>query len=98
METRLEIRPFPTQKQRKEIKSLPQVVSVETDGEKAFVVHSAWSEKEHIVVQALNSIGFGVVGHTILSGDEWVKSKLAAFKSKKHQKRKKNEDYLGFGI
>lgn len=58
---RLEIRPFPTQRQRKEIKGLPQVTGVETNGNQAWVTHEAF--RPGLVVHDLNAIGFRVKGY-----------------------------------
>jgi len=60
---RLEIRPFPTQRQRKEIKGLPQVSGVETNGNQAWVTHDAWPEKERSVAESLRALGFNVKGY-----------------------------------
>jgi len=58
---RLEIRPFPTQRQRKEIKVLAQVSGVETDGDRAWVTHDSFRPGR--IVDDLNALGFRVKGY-----------------------------------
>lgn len=84
---RLEIRPFPTQRQRKEIKGLPQVSGVETDGDQAWVTHEDWPEKECIVVEGLRYLGFSVKGYG-LNIEARTASRARLMKKKKKRSRR----------
>jgi hypothetical protein len=83
---RLEIRPFPTQRQRKEIKGLRQVTGVETNGNQAWVTHDAYSPGS--IVHGLNAIGFRVKGYDP-SWDIEARNRSRIKAMKKAKKRRK---------
>jgi len=87
----LEIRPVPTQRQRKALKGLPQVKYVIVDGDRAWVDHSAWVGKERYVADSIAELGFEVKGYNWQDDASGMrrakKDKLAKKKMKKRQRK-----------
>ena len=87
---RLEISPIPTQKQRKQIKGLPNVLSIEVDMGRAFVIHGAYLNKEKYLADSLASLGFRVKEYDPSWGlEETIKSYAKFYKKKNCRKRAK---------
>ncbi len=88
--SRLEISPVPTQKQRKQIKGLPQIRSVEASAGQAWVTHSAYPEEEYLVVGSLRNIGFSVRGYAGFdSVEDSIKNMAKLYKKEKKSRRKR---------
>jgi len=85
---RLEIKPIPTQKQRKEIKGLSNVISIEVDRGHAWVVHVACFNKESYLASRLAVMGFMVKGYDTSWGLEDVIKGYAKFYKKKNCKKR----------
>lgn len=89
MRKRLEIRPIPTQRQRKSIKALPQVLKVEANGEQAWVIHTAYESREWEVARNLAKLGF----YTKAYNSGWdleskILERMKEFKRKKKRSKK----------
>ena len=79
----LEIKPVPTQRQRKAIKALPQVQGLSVDGGKTLVSHSAYEDKEQEVVDSLRALGFQVKGYIGWGIEETIRQRMKQFKKEK---------------
>jgi len=87
---RLEIKPVPTQRERKVIKGLPNAVSVEASGGQAWVVHSASERKTYDLVDALRKLGFQVKGFLGWDSiEDQIKDAARRYKKKKQAKKRR---------
>ena len=87
---RLEIKPIPTQRERKVIKGLPNAVSVEASGGQAWVVHSASEQKTYNLVDALRKLGFQVKGFQGWDSiEDQIKDAARRYKKKKQAKKRR---------
>jgi len=83
----MEITPFPTQRQRKDLKNVQGVIGVTTDGDRAWVVHCVFPGRELTLVARLSNVGFRVVEREF---DPVARMRFAG-NNKKARKKHRNE-------
>jgi len=83
----MEITPFPTQRQRKELRNVQGVIGVTTDGDRAWVVHCVFPGRELALVERLSGVGFRVAYRQF----DPMAGMRSAGNDKKARKKRRNE-------